>query len=177
MADSEPAVLLIAGSPSDLDLVLRSQEMLDRLQIRSEIRVQSAHRTPEAAARSASDAERDGFDVIIAFAGMAAHLAGVCAAHTLLPVIAVPVASGALGGVDAALACLQMPPGTPLAAVAIDGARNASLLAARILAVREPALRAKLREIAAEDLERYDEANVASEIEKRKQARRAKAGR
>ena len=176
MPDVEPAVLLIAGSPSDLDLVLRSQEVLDRLQIRSEIRVQSAHRTPEAVARSASRAEDDGFDVIIAFAGMAAHLAGVCAAHTLLPVIAVPVASGALSGVDAALASLQMPPGTPLAAVAIDGVRNASLLAARILAIRDPGLRDKLRAVAAEDVERYDEANIAREIEKRKQARRTKAG-
>lgn len=177
MPDTEPSVLLIAGSPSDLDLVLRSQEVLDRLQLRSEIRVQSAHRTPEAVALSASNAERDGFDVIIAFAGMAAHLAGVCAAHTLLPVIAVPIASGALSGVDAALASLQMPPGTPLATVAIDGARNAALLAARILAIRNPGLRERLLAIAAEDLERYDEANIASEIEKRKQARRSKGGR
>ena len=177
MPDTEPAVLLIAGSPSDLDLVLNTQEVLDRLEIRNEIRVQSAHRTPEALALSASNAERDGFDVVIAFAGMAAHLAGVCAAHTLLPVIAVPIASGPLSGVDAALASLQMPPGTPLAAVAIDGSRNAALLAARILAIRDPGLREKLRAVAAEDLERYDEASIASEIEKRKQERRSKAGR
>ncbi len=165
------AVLLMAGSPSDLDLVLTSQETLDQLHIRSEIRVLSAHRTPDEVAKVARGAADAGFDVIVAFAGLAAHLAGVIAAHTLLPVIAVPVASGALGGVDAALASLQMPPGTPVAAVAIDGARNGALLAARILAVREPALRDELSRMLERDRQRYDPAAISSEIEKRKQAR------
>ena len=174
---SEPAVLLVAGSPSDLDLVLSTQETLDRLQIRSEIRVLSAHRTPTEVAEVASGAADAGFDAVIAYAGMSAALAGVIAAHSLLPVIAVPVASGALAGVDAALSVLQMPPGTPVAAVAIDGARNAALLAARIIATREPRIRDELARLLEQDRERYEAGAIASEVEKRKQARRSKDGR
>ena len=127
------AVLLMAGSPSDLDCILECQATLEELEIPSSIRIVSAHRTPDATADCARNAEKDGFSVLIAFAGLAAHLAGVAAAHTALPVIAVPLAVGPLRGMDAALASLQMPPGTPVAAVAIDGAQNAALLAARIL--------------------------------------------
>jgi len=169
--------LLIAGSPSDLDLVLQSQEVLESFGIPSEIRVLSAHRTPEAVVELVSGAERAGTDVIIAFAGLAAHLAGVVAAHTMLPVIGVPVASGPLRGIDAALSTLQMPPGTPVATVAIDGAKNAALLAARILAVREPELRDKLRAQLEIDRERYDAEQIAAEIESRKKARASKARR
>jgi 5-(carboxyamino)imidazole ribonucleotide mutase len=180
MAAPSPAtakVLLIAGSPSDLDRVLDCQETLEELGLASDIRILSAHRTPEATARCAQAAEDEGFRAIIAFAGMAAHLAGVCAAYTVLPVIAVPCAVGALQGVDAALASLQMPPGTPVAAVAIDGARNAALLAARILGAGDAALRERLRERALSDHARYEPTRIAAEVEKRKQARRGARGR
>lgn len=165
-------VLLLAGSPSDLGLVLTCQETLDSLEIGSEIRVQSAHRTPELAAESASSAEKQGFQVIVAFAGMAAHLAGVAAAHTRLPVISVPVRSGALQGIDAALASLQMPPGTPVATVAVDGARNGGLLAARILGIADPAIRERLSRLADSDRERYAPEKIEAEIARRKQERK-----
>ena len=168
-----PGVLLLAGSPSDLDLVLDCEDALAALGIASEIQVLSAHRTPDEAAACARSAESRGFGVVIAFAGMAAHLAGVSAAHTLLPVIAVPVASGALGGIDAALASLQMPPGTPVAAVAIDGARNAALLAARILGVTDIALRERLRDQLLRERARYEPGRIASEIQKRREKRKA----
>ncbi len=167
-----PPVLLLAGSPSDLDLVLTCQETLESLEIGSEIRVQSAHRTPDLVADSTRNAEKEGFSVIVAFAGMAAHLAGVAAAHTRLPVIAVPVRSGALQGIDAALASLQMPPGTPVATVAVDGARNAALLAARILGVGDPAIRDRLSRLIERDRERYAPERIEAEIARRKQERK-----
>jgi 5-(carboxyamino)imidazole ribonucleotide mutase len=170
---TRPLVLLLAGSPSDLDRVLDCEQTLAELGIPSEIRVLSAHRTPDETSECVRGAESAGFRAIIAFAGMAAHLAGVSAAHTLLPVIAVPVASGALNGVDAALASLQMPPGTPVAAVAIDGARNGALLAARILALSDPALRERLRDRGLRDRARYEPARIAAEIEKRRQGRKS----
>jgi 5-(carboxyamino)imidazole ribonucleotide mutase len=168
---NEPAVLLLAGSPSDLDCVLECEETLVGLDVPCTIRVTSAHRTPEDAALSAATAERQGFRVVIAFAGLAAHLAGVAAAHTQLPVIAVPLGVGPLHGVDAALASLQMPPGTPVAAVAIDGGRNAALLAARILALQDPKLRERLDTLAAAGRERYAEARVAAAIDAQRKAR------
>ena len=171
---AQAAVLLVAGSASDLDLVLEAQETLDSLGIPSTIRIVSAHRTPELAAACASNAEKDGFRVIIAFAGLAAHLAGVTAAHTQLPVIGVPRGVGPLQGVDAALASLQMPPGTPVATVAIDGARNAALLAARMLGIAHPELRDRLRELAELQRERYAPEKVQAQIEARMRARRAK---
>lgn len=165
---TRPRVLLVAGSPSDLDLVLQCQDTLETLEIGSEICVASAHRTPDLAADTARNAEKRGFDVVIGFAGMAAHLAGVLAAHTRLPVIAVPVRVGALGGVDAALASLQMPPGTPVAAVAVDGARNAALLAARMLGIADPALRDRLTRLLERDRERYAPAVIEAEIARRR---------
>jgi len=167
-------VLLICGSPSDLELVLDCEDTLTALGIPSAIRVLSAHRTPDEAVEAVKNAEKDGFRAVIAFAGMAAHLAGVSAAHTLLPVIGVPCASGALGGVDAALSTLQMPPGTPLAAVAVNGATNAALLAARILALSDPELRERLARRTAEDRKRYAPEAVAAELEKRRAARKKK---
>ena len=166
-----PLVLMLAGSPSDLDPVLRCEETLESLEIPSRIRVLSAHRTPDAVAECARNAEKEGFEVVIAFAGMAAHLAGVAAAYTRLPVIAVPLSVGPLGGVDAALAALQMPPGTPVATVAVDGARNAALLAARILGVRDPAVRDRLSRLAERDRERYAPEKVEAELEKRRRER------
>jgi 5-(carboxyamino)imidazole ribonucleotide mutase len=177
MTDAPAAdVLLIAGSPSDLDLVLACEDTLEQLGLTSHIRLASAHRTPDLAAALARDAADQGYSVVITFAGMAAHLGGVVAAHTVLPVIQVPVASGALRGIDAALASLQMPPGVPLAAVAIDGARNAALLAARILSVARPELREKLVKLHEKDRARYG-ADVAPDlIAQARQARRTQRG-
>jgi 5-(carboxyamino)imidazole ribonucleotide mutase len=166
-AGSSPKVLLLSGSVSDLDRVLEAQELLEELGIESAIRVASAHRTPELVADIVGRAESDGFGVIIAFAGLAAHLAGVAAAHTQLPVIGVPLSVGALGGLDAALATLQMPPGTPVAGVAVDGAKNAALLAARILALGYPELRSGLSERAERERARYAPDRIAEELEKR----------
>ena len=133
MTNPRPSVLLICGSPSDLDLVLDCEEALADLEVASQVRVLSAHRTPDETAETIKNAERDGIRVVVAFAGMSAALPGVCAAHTLLPVIGVPCASGPLSGVDAALATLQMPPGVPVAGVGLDNAKNAGHLALRIL--------------------------------------------
>ena len=169
-------VLLLAGSPSDLDLVLDAEDALTELGIPSQIRILSAHRTPDETAECVSAAEGDGFGAIVAFAGMAAHLAGVAAAHTVLPVIAVPCASGALQGIDAALASLQMPPGTPVGAVAIDGGRNGALLAARILGSADPELRERIRDRVLRDRARYEPAAIADTIEKRRQQRRERRG-
>jgi len=165
-------VLLMSGSPSDLDLVLSCQDTLTSLEITSEIRVASAHRTPELAAEHARSAEKQGFSLIITFAGLAAHLGGVVTAHTRLPVIQVPVDSGPLRGIDAALASLQMPPGAPLAAVGIDGARNAALLAARILSLGNPELRDRLSLEEERGRARYDSESIQAEIEKRRAARK-----
>ena len=169
-----PSVLLICGSPNDLDLVLDCEDALTELEIGSTVRVLSAHRTPDEAAEAVRNAEKDGFRVVIAFAGMSAALAGVSAAHTLLPVIGVPVAGGALGGVDAALSTLQMPPGTPVAAVAVNGARNAALLAARVLALSDTELRGRLSRRAAHDRKRYAPEAVEAELVKRRAARKKK---
>jgi 5-(carboxyamino)imidazole ribonucleotide mutase len=164
----------MAGSSSDLDLVLEAQETLEGLGIPSAIRIVSAHRTPEMAAECATQAEPEGFQVIIAFAGLAAHLAGVTAAHSRLPVIGVPCGVGPLHGLDAALATLQMPPGTPVATVAIDGARNAALLAARILGIAYPEVRERLSELAEQQRARYTPERTEAEIKKRMRAKPAK---
>ncbi len=172
-AFTHPAVLLLAGSPSDLDLVLDCEETLRELEIPSTIRVLSAHRTPEETAECVTNAEKDGFSVLVAFAGLSAHLAGVAAAHSLLPVVAVPRAVGPLNGIDATLASLQLPPGTPVAAVAIDGAHNAALLAARILGVGRPELRERLRQRSERERARYAPERIEAEIQKRRKARKS----
>ncbi len=135
---------LILGSDSDLPIAEKAIAVLKKLDMPYEAHIMSAHRTPEVTARFASGAEEAGFGAIIAFAGKAAHLAGVIAAHTSLPVIGVPIKSPDLGGMDALLSTVQMPSGIPVATVAIDGGANAAWLAARILAVSEPALSARL---------------------------------
>ena len=165
-------VLLLAGSPSDLDLVLSCEAVLTELGITSKIRVLSAHRTPDLCAETARNAEKEGFSLLITFAGLAAHLGGVATAHTRLPVIQVPVASGPLTGVDAALASLQMPPGAPLAVVGIDAARNAGLLAARILALVRPELRDKLTRADERARQRYAPEAIEREIAERRAKRR-----
>ncbi len=140
-----PLVLIVMGSDSDLPTVSPAAETLDALGITHEMHVASAHRTPDRAAALAAEARGRGIKVIIAAAGSAAHLAGGLAARTTLPVIGIPIASGALGGLDALLSTVQMPAGVPVATVAIDGAKNAALLAAEIIGTSDEALVAKLQ--------------------------------
>ncbi|MDR0913611.1 MAG: 5-(carboxyamino)imidazole ribonucleotide mutase [Oscillospiraceae bacterium] len=137
-------VAIVMGSDSDLPIVLKAVNILKEYEVPFEAHVMSAHRTPAEAADFAKNARANGFGVIIAAAGMAAHLAGVLAAHTTLPVIGIPVKSGALAGVDALYATVQMPTGIPVATVAIDGAANAALLAVQILALGNEQLAKRL---------------------------------
>ncbi len=148
---------ILIGSPSDRPIADKISQALGGLGIGSEVKVLSAHRTPDRVVTYIRKSEAAGVQVFVACAGMAAHLAGVVAAHTLRPVIGVPVASGPLAGVDALLATVQMPPGIPVATVAIDGGRNAAVLAARILALQDPAVRQALADALAEDQARYDQ--------------------
>lgn len=156
-AGAAPLVGILTGSPNDVEVVGKTREVLQALGIECELLVLSAHRTPERVRRYVEEAPSRGLQVLIACAGMANHLAGVVAAHTRLPVIGVPLASGALGGLDALLATVQMPPGVPVATVGIDGAKNAAYLAARILALHDPAIAAALDKDLAEQQERYDQ--------------------
>ena len=135
---------IIMGSDSDLPIVTKATDMLASLDIPYEVHVYSAHRTPEEAGTFAANARDNGFGVIIAAAGMAAHLAGALAARTTLPVIGIPCKSSVLDGMDALLSTVQMPTGIPVATVAINGAGNAALLAAQILALSDDALAKKL---------------------------------
>lgn len=154
-------VAVIMGSDSDFPTVSAAIKTLKKYDIPVEVHVMSAHRTPEAAAEFAGKAAAEGFGVIIAAAGKAAHLAGVLAAHTILPVIGIPIKSSTLDGLDALLATVQMPKGIPVATVAIDGADNAALLAVQMLAVYDTALAEKLEEMKkemAEEVARKDEA-------------------
>ena len=139
-------VAVIMGSDSDLPVVEKAITTLKELKIPTEIHVFSAHRTPEEAKTFTENAAENGFGVIIAAAGKAAHLAGAIAANTVLPVIGIPVKSSTLDGLDALLSTVQMPSGIPVATVAIDGSANAALLAAEILAVSDEDLRDRLRE-------------------------------
>ena len=150
-----PLVAILTGSPNDVPKVAKAQEALRELGVASELRVLSAHRTPELTVGYVRDAESRGVQVFIACAGMANHLAGVVAAHTLRPVIGVPLASGPLAGFDALLSTVQMPPGVPVATVAVDGARNAGFLAARILALHDSALGERLAAALAAERSRY----------------------
>ena len=154
-----PVVAILTGSPSDLPVVLKGREVLDALGIPSDVRVLSAHRTPQQTAQYVAAAERQGVEVFIACAGMAAHLAGAVAAHTMRPVIGVPIASGALQGLDALLATVQMPPGVPVATVGIDGAKNAAFLAARIVSLAHPEVEPRLLSHLEESQARYDSAD------------------
>lgn len=136
---------LIMGSDSDFPIVQNAVKKLKSFGIPYEVHVMSAHRTPKEAAEFAEHAVENGFGVIIAAAGKAAHLGGVLAAHTILPVIGIPIKSSALDGLDALLSTVQMPPGIPVATVGIDGADNAAILAAQMLALSDPELAAKLQ--------------------------------
>lgn len=137
---------MVIGSDSDAQVMGQACEALDEFGIAYELKVASAHRSPERAKQVITDAERDGAAVFIAGAGMAAHLPGVVASFTTKPVIGVPLASGAMQGFDALLAIVQMPPGIPVATVAVGGARNAGILAAQIIAAGDETVAAKLRE-------------------------------
>jgi 5-(carboxyamino)imidazole ribonucleotide mutase len=151
-----PVVAILTGSPSDLPVVLGARDVLQELDIPSDVRVLSAHRTPHETAEYVAAVEKRGVEVFIACAGMAAHLAGVVAAHTTRPVIGVPLASGALQGMDALLSTVQMPPGVPVATVGIDGAKNAAFLAARIVSLTHPEVRQRLLDQLEESRKRYD---------------------
>ena len=135
---------IVMGSDSDLPVVKKATDMLKSLDIPFEAHVYSAHRTPEEARRFAVNARQNGFGVLIAAAGMAAHLAGALAANTTLPVIGIPCAGPLLDGLDALLSTVQMPSGIPVATVAVGGGANAALLAAQILAVEDGDLAARL---------------------------------
>ena len=135
---------IIMGSDSDLPIIQKATDMLKSLDIPFEVHIYSAHRTPVEARDFALNARAKGFGVLIAAAGMAAHLAGAIAANSTLPVIGIPCKSSVLDGMDALLSTVQMPTGIPVATVAINGGANAALLAAQILAVADPDLAAKL---------------------------------
>lgn len=137
-------VAIVMGSDSDLPIVTPAIKQLKELGIELEVRVISAHRTPDEAHEFSSNAIKNGFGVIIAAAGMAAHLGGVLAASTTLPVIGIPCSSKVLDGMDAMLATVMMPPGIPVATVGVNAAKNAALLAAEIIAVGDDALMDKL---------------------------------
>lgn len=141
---------IVMGSASDLPVVKKAQEVLESLGVPSEMHIYSAHRTPVEAREFAERARENGFGVIIAAAGMAAHLAGAMAAGTTLPVIGIPINSS-LNGLDALLATVQMPSGIPVATVAVDGAKNAAWLAAEILAVEDANLAQKLADARAKN--------------------------
>lgn len=156
-------VAIIMGSDSDLPIVEKGINVLKEYNVPFEVHVYSAHRTPLQTAEFVKNAKTNNFGVIIAAAGMAAHLAGAVAANTTLPVIGIPVSSKNLGGMDALLATVQMPTGMPVATVAIDGAANASLLAIQILALSEPALAQKLDDARKAGEEKVLEKNKAIE--------------
>lgn len=142
---AKPKVGIITGSKSDLPIIEKVGAQLSEFGIEYDVTVASAHRTPAKVEAYAKEAEGK-YDLIIAAAGMAAALPGVVAAHTTLPVIGIPIHSRSLGGHDALFAIVQMPSGVPVATVAIDGARNAAILAAQILALKYPGLRDQLKE-------------------------------
>ncbi len=157
---------IVMGSDSDLPIIKKATDMLASLDIPFEVHVYSAHRTPEQARDFAVNARANGFGVIIAAAGMAAHLAGAVAANTTLPVIGIPCKGPVLDGMDALLATVQMPTGIPVATVAINGGANAALLAAQIIAVEDKELAAKLDAKRASDAEAVlaKDAEIASRL-------------
>lgn len=161
-------VAVIMGSANDFDVVKKAADRLEEMNIPYEMRVMSAHRTAGDVLEFARNARSEGFGVIIACAGMAAHLAGFIAANTTLPVIGVPLKSNALDGMDALLATVQMPTGIPVASVAVDGAANAAILAAEILALSDECIAerlVKMRDEMAEGVREKDRAVRNSKME------------
>ena len=139
-------VAILMGSKSDFPVVRPAAEALKKFGVETEVRVISAHRTPDEAHAFAENAEKNGVEVVICAAGKAAHLGGVIAAYTTLPVIGLPVKTDMMGGLDSLLSIVQMPSGIPVATVAIDGAENAAILAAQMLALEDAGLKARLLE-------------------------------
>lgn len=151
---------IVMGSKSDYPVVQKAEEILKHFNVEIETRIISAHRTPKVAEDFAANAEERGFEVLIAAAGKAAHLAGVLAATTPLPVIGLPMKSSTLDGLDSLLSVVQMPKGVPVATVAVNGAENAGLLAVQILSVKYPELRQAIKDYKqkmAEDIIKLDE--------------------
>ena len=159
----QPIVSIIMGSTSDMPIMEKAAQLLNDFQIPFEINALSAHRTPAQVEEFARNAHKRGIKVIIAAAGMAAHLAGAIAANTTLPVIGIPMKSKYLDGIDALLSTVQMPSGIPVATVAIDGAVNAALLSIEILAVTDEALAKKLKDKREADTKTVLEKNAAAE--------------
>ena len=156
---------IVMGSDSDLPIIRKATDVLKSFDIPFEVHVYSAHRTPVEAGEFAKNAEGNGIGVIIAAAGMAAHLAGAMAANTVLPIIGIPCKSTNLDGLDALLSTVQMPTGIPVATVAIDGGANAALLAAQMIALSDSELMAKLKAKRAADAAKVLEKNKAVEAE------------
>src|SRR5438093_2001935 len=160
--EGKPQVGIVMGSDSDWETMEGAAERLAAFEIPYEVQVVSAHRSPKTVMQYAQSARRRGLGVVIAGAGGAAHLAGVVAAHTTLPVIGVPVATSALGGLDALLATVQMPPGVPVATVAIGrgGAENAAILAAQIIGLKSRAVRTRLERFKVELAQSVEGKNI-----------------
>jgi phosphoribosylamine--glycine ligase len=160
-----PQVLIVMGSDSDMHVMEGAVALLREFGISYDIVIASAHRTPERTTKLAVDAERTGIQVIIAGAGMAAHLAGVLASHTIIPVVGVPIDSSPLHGIDALVSTVQMPPGVPVATMAIGkaGAKNAAVLSAQIIGLKDPHVAKRLRAF---------KKKMAKEVEKKSRALR-----
>jgi len=157
----KPLVGILMGSESDMPVMEKAAEVLKEMSVPYEMEISSAHRLPEKTAQYAKTARKRGIEVLIAGAGMAAHLAGALASHTTLPVIGVPIKSGALNGADALYSTVQMPPGVPVATVGIDGAKNAAYLACEILSIKYPDMAKRLekfRDKMRKDLEKKSKA-------------------
>jgi 5-(carboxyamino)imidazole ribonucleotide mutase len=157
----KPLVGILMGSESDLSVMEKAAEVLQEMGVPYEMEISSAHRLPEKTAQYAKTARKRGVEVLIAGAGMAAHLAGVLASHTTLPVIGVPIKSGALNGADALYSTVQMPPGVPVATVGIDGAKNGAYLACEILSIKYPEMAKKLEDFRSKTRKSLEEKSKA----------------
>ena len=153
----KPLVGILMGSESDLPVMEKAMDVLKEMGVPYEVEISSAHRLPEKTASYARRARKRGIEVLIAGAGLAAHLAGALASHTTLPVIGVPIKSGALEGVDALYSTVQMPPGVPVATVGIDGAKNGAYLACEILSIKYPEIAKKLEDFRRKTRKSLDE--------------------
>ncbi len=155
-----PKILILLGSDSDLPLIRDAVTLLKEMEVPFKLDISSAHRNPEKTMTYAKNAQKDGIEVIIAVAGMAAHLPGVIASHTTLPVIGVPSGNGALNGIDALLSIVSMPKGIPVATVGVNAAKNAAILACQILSIKYEEIRKKLTKMK-DDLKMQNEQNAA----------------
>jgi 5-(carboxyamino)imidazole ribonucleotide mutase len=165
----KPLVGILVGSESDLPIMEKAAEVLKEMGISYELEISSAHRLPEKTVHYAKTARKRGIEVLIAGAGMAAHLAGVLASHTTLPVVGVPIKSGALNGADALYSTVQMPPGVPVATVSIDGAKNAAYLACEILSIKYPGMAKKMEDFRSKTKKSLEEKSKAISRRVRKQ--------